>query len=61
MTGKMVDAADAAAAGATSANMGRVRGRYLAKARIILAEMWRKKIDAMNESDRTRTMKGSLC
>ena len=27
---------------------------------MILAEMWRKKIEAMNESERTRTMKGSL-
>lgn len=33
---------------------------YLEKARIILAEIWRKNIDAMNESERTRTMKGSL-
>jgi len=33
---------------------------YLVKARMILAEMWRKKMDAMNESERTRTMKGSL-
>jgi hypothetical protein len=33
---------------------------YLEKARIILAEIWRKNIDAMKESERTRTMKGSL-
>jgi hypothetical protein len=32
----------------------------LEKARIILAEIWRKNIDAMKESERTRTMKGSL-
>jgi hypothetical protein len=32
----------------------------LEKARIILAEIWRKKMDAMKESERTRTMKGSL-
>jgi hypothetical protein len=29
-------------------------------ARIILAEIWRKNMDAMKESERTRTMKGSL-
>jgi hypothetical protein len=29
-------------------------------ARIIFAEIWRKKMDAMKESERTRTMKGSL-
>lgn len=33
---------------------------YLVKARMILAEMWRKNMDAMKESERTRTMKGSL-
>jgi len=33
---------------------------YLVKARMILAEMWRKKMDAMKESERTRTIKGSL-
>lgn len=27
---------------------------------MILADIWRKKIEAMNERDRTRTMKGSL-
>ena len=27
---------------------------------MILAEMWRKNMDAMKESERTRTMKGSL-
>jgi hypothetical protein len=27
---------------------------------MILAEMWRKKMDAMKESERTRTIKGSL-
>lgn len=27
---------------------------------MILAEMWRKKMDPMNESDSTRTMNGSL-
>ena len=27
---------------------------------MILAEIWRKNIDAMKESERTRTMKGSL-
>lgn len=27
---------------------------------MILAEMWRKNMDAMNESERTSTMKGSL-
>jgi len=32
---------------------------YLVKARMILAEMWRKNMDAMNERERTRTMKGS--
>jgi hypothetical protein len=32
----------------------------LEKARIILAEIWRKNIDAMKESERTRTIKGSL-
>jgi len=32
---------------------------YLVKARMILAEMWRKKMDAMKESERTRTIKGS--
>jgi hypothetical protein len=33
----------------------------LEKARIILAEIWRKNIDAVKEIERTRTMKGSLC
>jgi hypothetical protein len=33
---------------------------YLEKARIILAEIWRKNMDAMKDSERTRTMKGSL-
>jgi hypothetical protein len=28
---------------------------------MILAEMWRKKIDAMKERERTRTINGSLC
>ena len=27
---------------------------------MILAEMWRKKMEAMKERERTRTMKGSL-
>ena len=33
---------------------------YLVNARMILEEMWRKKMEAMKESERTRTMKGSL-
>ncbi len=33
---------------------------YLEKARMSLAEIWRKNMDAMKESERTRTMKGSL-
>lgn len=33
---------------------------YLVNARMIFAEMWRKKIEAMKERERTRTMKGSL-
>lgn len=33
---------------------------YLVKARMILADMWRKKIEAMKERERTSTMKGSL-
>lgn len=33
---------------------------YFVNARITLAEMCRKKMEAMNDSDRTRTMKGSL-
>jgi len=33
---------------------------YFVKARIILAEIWRKNMDAMKESERTRTMNGSL-
>ena len=33
---------------------------YLVKARITLAEMWRKKMEAMKERERTRTMNGSL-
>jgi len=33
---------------------------YFVKARIILAEIWRKKMDAMKERERTKTMKGSL-
>lgn len=33
---------------------------YFVKARMILAEIWRKNMDAMKESERTRTMKGSL-
>lgn len=33
---------------------------YLENARIILAEMCRKKMEAMKERDRTRTMNGSL-
>lgn len=33
---------------------------YLVKLLIILAEMCRKKMEAMNESDSTRTMNGSL-
>jgi len=48
---------------------GKIKGRmasswlgrdYLEKLRIILALMWRKKMEAMNESERTRTMKGSI-
>jgi hypothetical protein len=37
-------------------------GFYLAPviARTSFAEMWRKKMEAMKDSDRTRTMKGSL-
>lgn len=38
----------------------KIKGYYLVNARIILAEMWRKNIDAMKERERTRTMKGSL-
>jgi len=33
---------------------------YFVNALITFAEMWRKNMDPMNESDRTRTMKGSL-
>ena len=33
---------------------------YFVKARMILAEIWRKKMEAMKERERTRTMKGSL-
>jgi hypothetical protein len=33
---------------------------HLVNARMIFAEMWRKKMLAMNESDRTRTINGSL-
>lgn len=33
---------------------------YFVKARMTFAEICRKKIDPMNESDRTSTMKGSL-
>jgi len=33
---------------------------YLVKARMTLAEIWRKNMDAMKESERTRTMNGSL-
>ena len=33
---------------------------YFVNALISLAEMWRKKMDAMKERERTRTMKGSL-
>ena len=33
---------------------------YLENARMILAAMWRKKMEAMKESERTRTMNGSL-
>ena len=33
---------------------------YFVKLLIILAEMCRKKMEAMNESDSTRTMNGSL-
>jgi len=33
---------------------------YFVNARITLAEMWRKKIEPMNERDRTRTINGSL-
>ena len=33
---------------------------YLVKLLMILAEMCRKKMEAMNESDSTRTMNGSL-
>ena len=39
---------------------GSAKAFYLEKARIILAEIWRKNIDAMKESERTRTIKGSL-
>jgi hypothetical protein len=38
----------------------RHQSRYFEMARIILAEIWRKNMDAMKESERTRTMKGSL-
>ena len=34
---------------------------YFVKLLIILAEMCRKKMEAIKESDRTRTMNGSLC
>lgn len=33
---------------------------YLVKARMILADMCRKKMEAMKERERTSTMKGSL-
>ena len=33
---------------------------YFVNARMILAEMWRKKIDAMKERESTRTINGSL-
>ena len=33
---------------------------YFDTARMILAEMWRKKMEAMKESERTRTINGSL-
>jgi hypothetical protein len=33
---------------------------HFEKARMILADMWRKKMDPINESERTRTMNGSL-
>lgn len=33
---------------------------HFEKLRMILALMWRKKMDAMNERERTRTMNGSL-
>jgi len=33
---------------------------YFVKARTILAAMWRKKMEAMNERDRTMTTNGSL-
>lgn len=33
---------------------------YLVNARIIFAEMCRKKMEAMKERERTRTMNGSL-
>lgn len=32
----------------------------MVNARMILADMWRKKMEAMNESERTSTTKGSL-
>ena len=34
---------------------------YFVKLLIILAEMCRKKMEAMKESERTRTINGSLC
>jgi len=40
--------------------MNRETAVYLVNERIILAEMWRKKMEAMKESDRTMTMNGSL-
>lgn len=33
---------------------------YLEKARMTFAEMWRKKMDPMNATERTRTTNGSL-
>lgn len=38
---------------------GRI-GFYFEKARMTLAEMWRKKMEPMKDSERTKTMKGSL-
>jgi hypothetical protein len=41
-------------------NQPRQKVIYLENDLMILAEMWRKKIEAMKESESTRTMNGSL-
>lgn len=48
------------ASGPAAPASGQSAPAYLVKARMILADIWRKKMDAMKERERTRTMKGSL-